>query len=221
MLSARGIHPVSQPGEARNLLKRIEQTEREQAADAARIDGAIARAESEIAALEGQLASTELQKAITAIRDRAIMTIRDVRHNMQKRIGAAENIQAVLSKDFLRPSLRFAKDDAEDVNLRKRFFDLLARSPTAALVDHFQDAIGAGDIACAESIRFEFHCRADRQEYDERFDAMVAKTVLHIPVEIQKRLANIRNSADQVDARVTDLLRRAHSIHPIDEPTEI
>ena len=215
MLGARRSHIVSLSGEAFNLLKRMVQAERDQKADEARIDGAIARAENEIAALEGQLAPAELQKSINAIRDRTIITIRDVRKNMQNRINAAKNMQAV----FLRRSLRFANDDAEDATLRKRFFELLALTPTAALIDHFHDAIDVGDIACAESIRFEFHCRADREKYQNRFDTMVTNAALNLPLEMQQKLTNIRNSAAKADARITNLLRQARSVHSMDQTT--
>ena len=44
----------------------------------------------------------ELQKAIITIRDRAILTIRDVRKNMLRRTIAAKNMQESVGDDLLR-----------------------------------------------------------------------------------------------------------------------
>jgi hypothetical protein len=40
---------------------------------------------------------------------------------------------------------------------------------------------------------------------------ILAKIALYDPVEMRKRLANIRNAAEKVDARFVDLLKRAQS----------
>jgi S-adenosylmethionine/arginine decarboxylase-like enzyme len=195
-----------------NLLKRILQVERDQKADEARIDDAITKAESDIAALnQRHRAPEEMQRAIIAIRDRTVLIVRDVRKNMQNRDIVAKNMQETLSDDFLRQRSRFANDDIEDANLRTRFFELLERSPTYALLDYFGDAREVGNIACAESIQFEFKCREDRHEYNASFEAIVANLSVCDPVEMRKRLANIRNAAEKVDARITNLLQRVRS----------
>jgi hypothetical protein len=212
-------HYVEMAGETLTLLlKRIVQTERDQKADEDRIDAAIARAETEIAALEQRhLAFEELQGAITAVRDRAVLIIRDVRKNMHKRTIAAKDMQKYLSDDFLRRCSRFAKDDLEDAKLRTRFLELLARTPTFALIDHLQDAVEAGNIACAELIRFEFQCRDNRHESMTRFETIAAKLSPHDPIEMRKRLANICKAAEMVDARVTHLLQQARSVRVTQE----
>jgi hypothetical protein len=205
-------HYAVKAGEALSVLKRIVQTERDQKADEDRIDAAITRAETEIAALEQRsLAPEEFDRAITAVRDRAVLIIRDVRKNMRKRTVAAKNTQETLSDDFLRRGSRFAKDDLEDANLRTRFFKLLERTPTFALIDHLQDAVEADNIACAESIRFEFQCRDDRHEYMASFERIVAKLALHDPIAMRKRLTNICNAAEKIDERIADLLQRVRS----------
>jgi hypothetical protein len=37
---------------------------------------------------------------------------------------------------------------------------------------------------------------------------ILAKIALHDPVEMRKRIANIRNAAEKIDARLADLLKR-------------
>jgi hypothetical protein len=108
---------------------RILQVERDQKADGTRIDYAIAQAEREIVALR-HVGGQELQRSINAIRDRIILTVRDVRKNMARRTIAAKNMQAIVDDSFLRRSSRFATDDRTDEKLRTRFFELLARTPT-------------------------------------------------------------------------------------------
>jgi hypothetical protein len=131
----------------------------------------IRKAESEIAALEQRhLGPEEFHSAIITIRDRAILTIRDVRKNMVKRSIAAKSMQESVDDDFLRQRSRFAADDLVDANLRTRFFELLESTPTLVLIHHLLKAIEVGNIACAESIRFEFQCRDDRHKYTASFE---------------------------------------------------
>jgi hypothetical protein len=187
---------------------RILQVERDQKADGTRIDYAIAQAQREIVALPRHVGGQELQRSINAIRDRIILTVRDVRKNMARRTIAAKNMQAIVDDSFLRRSSRFATDDRTDEKLRTRFFELLARTPTYALLQHLMDAIDAGNSACAENIRFEFQCREDRQQYCATFHMILDKHAFRDPVEMRRRIANIRKVADDADARITDLLRR-------------
>jgi hypothetical protein len=187
---------------------RILQVERDQKADGTRIDYAIAQAQREIVALPRHVGGQELQRSINAIRDRIILTVRDVRKNMARRTIAAKNMQAIVDDSFLRRSSRFATDDRTDEKLRTRFFELLARTPTYALLQHLMDAIDAGNSACAENIRFEFQCREDRQQYCATFHMILDKHAFRDPVEMRRHLANIRKVADDADARITDLLRR-------------
>lgn len=189
------------------------QLERDQKADGGRIDYAIAQAERAIAALRRRhVGGQELQRSINAIRDRIILTVRDVRKNMARRTIAAKNMQAIVDDSFLRRSSRFASDDRTDEKLRTRFFELLARTPTYSLLQHLMDAIDAGNFACAENIRFEFQCREDRQQYAATFDMILDKHAFRDPVEMRGRIANIRKVADDADARITDLLRRCAGI---------
>jgi len=68
-----------------------ERAERDQEADCARIDAAIVVSEQDITALEDQqLDQLEMQKRWSAIRDRTILAIRDVVHNVSKRADEAK-----------------------------------------------------------------------------------------------------------------------------------
>ena len=191
---------------------RILQLERDQKADGTRIDYAIAQAQREIVALRRHVGGQELQRSINVVRDRIILTVRDVRKNMARRTIAAKNMQAIVDDSFLRRSSRFASDDRTDEKLRTRFFELLACTPTYALLQHLMDAIDAGNSACAENIRFEFQCREDRQQYCATFHMILDKHAFRDPVEMRRRIANIRKVADDADARITDLLRRCAGI---------
>jgi hypothetical protein len=191
---------------------RILQLERDQKADGTRIDYAIAQAQREIVALRRHVGGQELQRSINVVRDRIILTVRDVRKNMARRTIAAKNMQGIVDDSFLRRSSRFATDDRTDEKLRARFFELLARTPTYSLLQHLMDAIDAGNSACAENIRFEFQCREDRQQYAATFHMILDKHAFRDPVEMRRRIANIRKVADGADARITDLLRRCAGI---------
>ena len=68
------------------MLKDAIEAERDQDTDCARIDAAIVLSERDIAALEDrQLDSDEVRKQWSAIRDRTILAIRDLVHNVAKR----------------------------------------------------------------------------------------------------------------------------------------
>jgi hypothetical protein len=193
------------------LFKRVLQAERDQKADEDRIDAAIAQAEQSIAALR-PITRKQLHEATTAVRDRAVLTICNVRKNMQRRTVEAKNIEETLSNDFLRQKCRFAEDEVEDAYLRTRFFKLIERTPTFTLIVHLRDAFEAGNIACAETIRFELQGRNDLPNYSTTYESILEKSASQDPVEMRKRLANICNAAEKVDARVTDLLQQAERL---------
>jgi len=202
-------HCAEQISEPLNLYRTILQSEREQMADAARIDDAIAKADNDIARLERRrLARPERHDMIIAIRDRAILIIRDVRKNMETRAFAAQRMQACLNGEFLRLRSRFATDDLEDRNLRTQLLERLQRTPTSALTDRLRDAVQAGNAACAELIRFEFRCRDDRRKFMTRFEAVAAKLASNDPVEMRRRIAGIRKAIERADGRIAGLRER-------------
>jgi hypothetical protein len=202
-------HCAEQISEPLNLYRTILQSEREQMADAARIDDAIAKADNDIARLERRrLARPERHDMIIAIRDRAILIIRDLRKNMETRAFAARRMQACLNGEFLRLRSRFATDDLEDRNLRTQLLERLERTPTSALTDRLRAAVQAGNAACAELIRFEFRCRDDRRKFMTRFEAVAAKLASNDPVEMRRRIAGIRKAIERADGRIAGLRER-------------
>jgi hypothetical protein len=206
---------LEQVPDALNLHKRILQTERDQIADEDRINDAITRAENDIARLQQrQLGSQQLQAEIITIRDRAVLIVRDVRKNMQRRNLTARRMEECLNDDFLRRRSRFSRDDFEDETLRSNLLQLLERAPTSSLIGHLRDAVEVGEFACAELIRFEFRCRDDKDQFRTDFESIVEKLSRDDPVEMRKRLANICTATERVDARVTELLQRARLVLP-------
>jgi hypothetical protein len=190
------------------VMRRIIQLDRDQRADEARIDAVIKKAEIEIAQLiQRHLAPEALWKAVGAIRDKTVLVTRDVRKNMHRRTNVAKELQKALGSDFLFQCSRFAADEIGDATLRTRFFNLLQRTPTSALPYHLKDAIQSRNFACAESIRFEFRCRADRHLYSANFEAIQELLRDKDPAEMQIRLSIVANAATKVDRRVTSLLQ--------------
>jgi hypothetical protein len=124
------------------LFERIIKAERDQKADQARIDAAIAKAEQQIAVLVRRpITREQLHKAIIAVRDRTVLAICNVRRNMQTRTVEAKNIEESLSDEFLRQKSTFAEDEVEDVRLRMRFFKLMECTPTFTLIVYLRDAL--------------------------------------------------------------------------------
>jgi hypothetical protein len=209
---------LEQVPEALNLHKRILQTERDQIADEGRINDAITRADNDIARLQQrQLDSQQLQAAIITIRDRAVLIVRDVRKNMQRRSIDAKRMEECLNDEFLSRRSRFSRDDFEDETLRRKFLQLLERTPTYSLIELLCDAVEAEHFACAELIRFEFWCRDDQDEFRTDFESMVEKFSRDDPVEMRKRLTNICKATERVEARVTELLQGVR----LDRPREL
>ena len=196
-----------------SLLQRILQAERAQVADESRINFAITAAEKDITWLRQRpLDPEQLQSAIAAIRDRTVLAVRDVRKNMQQRSLLAERMQECLSDDFKRT--RFSRDCLEDEKVRRKFLQTLERTATSDLIEHFCDAMEAGNFACAELIRSDFRCRDDRHALKTRFELTLERLSRGDPVAMRKRLANICKAAERVDARVAGLLRVVYPPRP-------
>jgi hypothetical protein len=204
------------------LLPKVQEIERRQLADYARVDYAITQGEDEIAALEELCPGpNELQRKTSVVRDRTVLAVREVRNNMAKRAITAKNMQGSLIES-LRQRSRFAAVDTVDASLRARCFASLECIPTLTLLCHFIDAIKAGDFARAESVRFEFQTREDRHEYAVTSRAIFAQFAPSESADILKRIAKICRAAEMADARVIDLFRRCdpifvfHRIEPVD-----
>ena len=80
-----------------------ERAERDQEADCARINAAIGLAEQDIAALESrQLEPDEMREKWSAIRDRTILAIRPVRHNVIERQTKAKQTERWMIEKSIR-----------------------------------------------------------------------------------------------------------------------
>jgi hypothetical protein len=193
-----------------SLIKRLIQLERDQKADEGRIDAVLRKVETDIANLfQRNLSSADLHKAIGAIRDRTALMTRDVRKNMHDRsMAAMKMLEKSIGLDLRSQRTRFAVDDTEDAALRTKFFELLDRTPTSALVKYLKDALQHGNLACAESIWFEFACRTDRHLYGREFDEICRGYGHADPAEMQITLIGIANAATRIDRKLAGVLQR-------------
>jgi hypothetical protein len=206
-------NPANTCGKDLSALRlKIMQTEQDQDADAARIENCITSAEQYIAFVaKRQIDAEDMQKALRTIRDRAVLSLRDVRKNMHQRAARSRQIQNWLD-DYLRHRSRFADEEREDAHFRARLIELLARAETSSLADRLREALEMGDIAAAELIRFEFHTRMDKQPFMASFEAITTPIRDLDPVEMHRRLANICSAVKNVDARIADLITRSQSV---------
>jgi hypothetical protein len=198
--------------QASGLIDKLIQLERDQKADKGRIDAALRKAESDIANLLQRYLSPEaLRKAIGAIRDRTALMTRDVRKNMHERSTIAMKLlEKSMTLDFGSQRSRFAADDRSDAAMRTRFFEVLEQMPTPALVTYLRDALQHGNTACAESIWFEFTCRADRHLYSAEFDEIRRVYADADPAEMHIRLLAIADASAKVDRRLAVYCRGGH-----------
>jgi hypothetical protein len=181
-----------------------EQAERDHDADCVRIDAAIALAEKDIAALEDrQLAPDEIRKEWSAIRDRTILAIRDVRNNIVKRANETKATQRWMIEKFVR--------DESDERILREFSITLKEVPTKELVHYLRYLSKIGDRARIQTICAVFAARDDRSAYNVSFDKMLAQFAEAEYGDIWERLTRICRLAEKVDARLANLFS-AYSI---------
>src|SRR5258705_4807484 len=119
------------------MLKNIIEAEREQAADCTRIDAAVCLAEQDIAALESrQLDRDEMHKKWSAIRDRTILAVRDVRRNIVKRANEAKETHRGMVETLLRERADYLTSD--NSRPRLEYSAILQDIPTKGLIDHLR-----------------------------------------------------------------------------------
>jgi CHAT domain-containing protein len=170
--------------------------ERDQDADCARIDAATAMAEQEIAALEGQhLDPHEIRRS--AIRDRTILAIRDVRRNIANRARDAKETETSIIEKLLRQE--------SDGRILREFSATLQEVPTKALLDYLGYLIEIGDLARIQSVCAVFAGRDDRQRYKVAFDSILSQFAFAECGALAGRLARIYRSAEKADAKVAAL----------------
>jgi hypothetical protein len=175
-----------------------ERAERDQDADCARIDAAIRLREQDIAALEDrQLDPDEMRKQWSTIRDRTILAIRDVVHNVAKRASEAK-----ATEDWIIQKLMCEESDGRVMG---EFSVALKEVPTRDLVDYLRYLAQIGDRARIQSVRIVFAERKDRQAYDVTFSKMLAQFALAEYGDLGERLTRICRLAEKVDARLANL----------------
>ena len=175
-----------------------ERAERDQDADCACIDAAMVLSERDISALEEQqLDPDEMCKQWSAIRDRTILAIRDLVHNVVERASEAKATEEWMIRELSRGE--------KDARVMREFSAALKEVPTRGLVDYLRYLIKVGDRERIESVRMVFAERADRQAYDITFGKMLAQFALAEYGELGERLGRICRLAEKVDAKVANL----------------
>lgn len=178
-----------------------ERVEQDQDADCARIDEVIGLAKQDIAALQGQQVDPDdLREKWSAIRDRTILAIRDVRRNVVERANEARETTTWMIEQ-IEQTLR-AESDARVI---REFSAELREVPTEALLDYLRYLIKFGDVARIQSVRDVFAARADHHRYNASFVRTLAKFALPKSGDLGERLLRICRSAEQTDATVADL----------------
>jgi hypothetical protein len=189
----------------------VEQAERDQDADWARIDAAIHLAGQDIAALQTrQLDPDEARKQWFAIRDRTILAIRDVRSNIIRRANGARETQTRMIEKFFR--------EKANGNSLHEFSATLQDIPTKELLDYLCYLTRVGDPARIQCIRVVFKARVDSYRYNCTFDRMLAGFAFADAAELGDRLARICHLAEKADARIADLLAAYDTAKRLDAP---
>jgi hypothetical protein len=189
------------------MLKNIIEAERDQDADCTRIDAAVRLAEQDIAVLRcRQLGPDEAHKKWSAIRDQTILAVRDVRRNIVKRADEAKEAHRGMIEAFFRERGACPRDDKG--RPLPEYSAILQEIPTKGLLDHLRYLIQIGDFVRAQSIRAAFELREDRYRYVPAFEKILAQLAFAESGDLDERLARIRRSADEVDAKITDLFFR-------------
>jgi hypothetical protein len=181
------------------MLKKLIDAEQDQRADCARIDAAVESAQQQISALPERCVSpAEARKQWSAIRDRTILLLRDVRGNILSRANAAKETRRSIIEAFLRDGAPSSSPG---------FVSMLADIPTEALLDHLQYLIRVGDRPHAQQICAAFEAREDRQAYMSAFEEIVAEWVFsQSGNDLAERVAGICHLAEEADAKITTLL---------------
>ena len=163
------------------MLKDAIEAERDQDTDCARIDAAIVLSERDIAALENrQLDSDEVRKQWSAIRDRTILAIRDLVHNVAKRAKEAKATEQWMIQELMH--------EESDGMVVGAFSATLTEVPTRKLVDYLRYLVEIGDRARIQSVWIVFADREDRQAYDVTFGNMLAQFALAKYGDLGERL---------------------------------
>ncbi|HEY7297317.1 MAG TPA: hypothetical protein VH684_05205 [Xanthobacteraceae bacterium] len=176
------------------MIKDVIQAEWDQAADCALIDDAVHLAEADMAALAQ---SQENHRHWSAIRDRTILTMRDVRRNILHRADEAKATLKELTESFFR---------ANGIKAPPNYSTTLQDIPTTGLVHHLQYLIRTGELQRVQGIRDALENRLDRHSLVAVFEEILAQCLLSdSQSESRKRLVRICRLAKEADAKLTGL----------------
>jgi hypothetical protein len=193
----------------------VQRAERDQEAESARINAAVEAAEKAITALVArQLDPTAIRSECSAIRDKTILEIRDVRHNVVNRAITAKATERWMLEKWL--------SEVHDANILHQFTADLQKVATRDLVDYLRYLIQVGDLARIQSVNAVFAARADNRRYKAGFDKILGQFTLSQCGTIGACIANICDLADSVDLKITHLFS-AHYISnqsclPVSQP---
>ena len=176
----------------------VERAERDQEADTARINAAVEAAEKAIIALASrQLDPKKMRDECSAIRDRTILAVRDVRHNIINRANSAKETERWMVEKWLR--------EVADAKVLHEFTVELQKVATRDLVDYLRYLIQVGDLTRIQSVNAVFAARADNERYKVSFEKMLARFTLSQCGSTGARIANICELAERVDLQITGL----------------
>ena len=186
------------------MLRNIIEAERDQDDDCTRIGAVVRLAEQDIAVLKsGQLDPDEAHKKWSAIRDQTILAVRDIRRNVVKRADEAKETHKEMIEAFFRD--RGAHPGGNKGRPLPEYSGVLQEIPTKGLLDHLRYLIQVGDFVRAQSVRAAFELRKDRYRYALAFEKILAQLAFAESGDLDERLARISRSADEMDAKITDL----------------
>ena len=176
----------------------VERAERDQEADSARIAAAVDTAHKAIAALAARpLGPGAACKEWAGIRDRTILGIRDVRHNVIKRAKLARETERRMVEKWLR--------EINDGRILREFAAELQQVPTAGLLDYLRYLIGfAASPASRASTRCLQRARtntATKPPSTQCWDNSRCRNADFSGA----RIARIHELAEIVDAKIFDL----------------
>jgi hypothetical protein len=193
------------------MLKNIIEAERDQDADCTYIDEAVRVAEQDIAALASlHLDTVQTYKEWSAIRDRTILAVRNVRRSIVKRADEAKEIRRTLIETLRRERAACSSDDKALQSLE--YSAILPDIPTKGLLDHLRYLIRVGDIVRFQSLSAAFETRQDRHPYVTAFEKILTQHAFGDSGDLYERLLRICRLAEEADAKITDLCCRPPTI---------
>jgi hypothetical protein len=130
------------------------------------------------------------------------------RNALLERAQLAKAGQHQVSREALLRKSRFSDNAAEDAAIRTARLMTLSRTPTVALASYLEDAIAAGDVAGAETVRLEFASRIDADlEAKRRFAALFDTLEVPGAAEAESRVKRTIGLGEMVTVKLNELTR--------------